>query len=183
MRKKIMVDIETLGVLPGCVVLSIGAIEFNELGCGRSFHQHICPDSACAAGLTIDPRTVMWWLEQSEAARNGLIHAQIVPLETALQELSDAFDWNNVEVWANGASFDFSILKAAYVACGMQPPWQFWNERCFRTLKNLVDKQTYRQLEVLPAVAHDALEDARAQALSAINIFNHIGLSTSRRAA
>lgn len=44
----------------------------------------------------------------------------------------------------------------------------------FRTMKNLVPSGSYELLRVRPDIAHDALDDARAQASTLINIINWV---------
>jgi len=53
----VMLDIETLGVSPGCVILSLSAVEFdiNTGELGESFNMGIDIKSCVDAGLTIDP--------------------------------------------------------------------------------------------------------------------------------
>lgn len=172
--RNIMLDLETLGTQPGCVVLSIGAVEFDLKGITGSFHAHIDVKSSHKAGLTVDPSTVMWWLDQSKEAQNALLCAETVSLQDALEAFSDTFEWDNTQIWANGAAFDFPILEAAYRVTGCAVPWQFWNQRDYRTLKGLVSKEVFNSLRVPPDVAHDALADAKSQALTAIAILNFI---------
>lgn len=172
--RNIMLDIETLGTQPGCVVLSIGAVEFDNSGILATFHAHIDVASSHKAGLTVDPSTMMWWLGQSKEAQDAILQPDTVSLQDALAALTDTFEWGNTRLWANGASFDFPILEAAHSAVGVPVPWQFWNLMDYRTLKNLVDKKVYAQLHVKPDIAHDALADAKSQALTAINIMKFI---------
>ena len=63
--RHLMLDIETFGTTPGCVVLSIGAVEFDLDGIKGEFHAHIDVDSSTALGLKVDARTEKRWLEQS----------------------------------------------------------------------------------------------------------------------
>lgn len=163
----IMLDIETLGTASNSVILSIGAVEFDKSGkLGKEFHTHIEPVSCTNAGLVIDPDTVMWWMAQNEEARNNLIESPKVGLMAALNNFNDVFDWEGKEVWANGASFDFPILKNAYKAVNIISPWQFWRERCFRTYKSTLPAGIIKACTVKAAVAHDALSDAKSQALT-----------------
>lgn len=168
--KKLMLDLETLGTTPGCVVLSIGAVEFDENDLHGSFHAHIDLESSCKAGLVIEPRTTMWWLEQSSEAQSALLEAEKFELRETLEAFVDTFDWDGLQVWANGASFDFPILTAAFNAAGIKTPWAYYNECDYRTLKNLVNKQVFNNLRVRPDLAHDALSDAIAQARTTQNI-------------
>lgn len=172
--RHLMLDIETLGTTPGCVVLSIGAVEFDLNGITGEFHAHIDVPSCIEAGLQMEASTVMWWLDQSKEAQEALLKAETFPLVDVLAALTDTFEWQDLRVWANGASFDFPILDAAYKAVGKKAPWPYYNQMDFRTLKNMVGKKNFDLLRVRSGVAHDALDDARAQALSMINIINWI---------
>ncbi len=176
----VMLDIETLGTAPGCKVLQIGAVVFSP-GCYnvRSFQAKISPGDQGA--LVADPATVKWWSEQDEWARNAVFGLGAVPLHDALEKFSrflevveqDKYQFGaelpNVYIWGNGAGFDMPILAAAYRAMGLSVPWMFYNERCYRTLKNL-----HREVPMVikPAVKHDAFEDALAQAIHAGEILN-----------
>lgn len=153
----VMIDIETLGVLPGCVILSIGATNGKD-----NFSVKIDVEDSVKRGLIIEPRTTIWWMGQSEEARK-LISEKGVDLESALKSFASSFDWKNSRVWCNGASFDFPILKAAFNAIGKELPWPYYNEMDFRTIKNFFDKRLFQELQVKPTVAHDGLQDARAQ--------------------
>lgn len=170
--RHLMLDLETFGTSPGCVVLSLGAVEFNLKGISGEFHAHIEVDSSVAAGLHVDARTALWWLEQSKEAQTALLQADTFPLVDVLSAFSDTFEFKDLKVWANGADFDFPILKAAYDAVKLQVPWMYYNQMDFRTLKNMIGKKNYEKLRVRPTTAHDALDDARAQALTMINIIN-----------
>lgn len=182
--RHLMLDLETLGTTPGCVVLSIGAVEFDLDGIKSEFHAHIDVDSSTALGLKVDARTVMWWLDQSKEAQNALLQADPFPIHDVLDALSDTFDWKDLKVWANGASFDFPILEAVYKAAHRTVPWKYYNQMDFRTMKNLVPNGSYELLRVRPGTAHDALDDARSQALTLVNIINWInGDHNERRLA
>lgn len=49
-----------------------------------------------------------------------------------------------------------------------------YNTRDYRTLKNLVSRQTYDSLRVRPKVAHNALDDAIAQARTLQALLDHV---------
>ena len=164
----IMLDIETLGTTPGCVIASIGACTFDpESGevARQTFYDLIDIGDAVGAGLTIEYGTVLWWLRQSDEARAEITRQDArSPLKEALDNLSA---WyleigadEHTQVWCNGASFDFTILEAAYRAVNAVSPWSYWQLRCARTARNLLPAcETPRQ-----GVAHNALADAIYQA-------------------
>lgn len=170
--KNIMVDLETLGNNSQSVILSIGAVEFDETGLGSTFYVAVDPQSCVDAGLKMDVSTIMWWMQQSDEARAAFNRSK-TNLKQALLDFS-VYVHNcagtDAEVWGNGATFDNVILDNAYRAMGYAKPWQFWNDRCYRTLKNLYPQVPY----VKPNVAHNALEDAIAQARHASQILREL---------
>lgn len=156
---RVMVDIETLGTDPGCAVISIGAVQFDGDGLGDTFTRSISLSSCQDAGLTIDAGTLEWWLEQDEDAQHVLTGG-----DDLAGVLRDFTSWMGVvqpdEMWANSPSFDCVILASAFDAVDMDVPWEFWEQRDCRTVKNLpcaldVDHD---------GTDHDALDDARYQA-------------------
>lgn len=155
--RRIMVDIETLGLEPGCVILSIGAVEFDVNGYREPFYHNIDIESCQNAGLTIDAGTLQWWLEQDQEVQGVLTGG--VELERALDEFTEYYQ-GAAEIWANSPSFDCEILDAAYKAVDEDAPWDYYDERCFRTLRSLplITEKPQRGNE------HDALDDARYQA-------------------
>jgi hypothetical protein len=176
--QNIMIDIESLGTSSNALILSIGAVEFDETGLGQEFHVHIDPDTCVAAGLVIDPRTVMWWMEQSDAARKALLTGKKIPLLKALVQLKEAFDWKGKKVWCNGASFDFPILDNAYRAMGGEAPWEYWNALDYRTVKKIVPQDVLKASVEQAGTAHDALADAKAQALTLIQLMAWVNRNT-----
>ncbi len=59
---------------------------------------------------------------------------------TFLQQLSD-FLPKDVKVWGNGANFDIGILEHAYDQYQIEIPWEFWNVRDCRTIKDMYESQ------------------------------------------
>lgn len=172
----VMVDLETLGTAPGSAILSIGAVFFDpETGAlGAQFHEKITLASCEAAGLRMDAPTVLWWMEQSSEARQTVFFdGNAIPLQPVLVHFSTFLSTadgglEKVRIWGNGAAFDNVLLREAYLAEGMIPPWNHWNDRCYRTLKNLrPDVKMERS-----GTHHDALDDAVSQARHACAIFS-----------
>jgi DNA polymerase III epsilon subunit-like protein len=161
-----MIDIETLDTKSSAVILSIGAVEFDEQRILSEFHRHIDIQSCIDKGLTVSGSTILWWLEQSEEARTRL-QQPANQLEAVLAELQQAFNWDGKEVWANGSDFDLPILANAYRACGYSnAPWPYYQGRDYRTVRKMFPKSVLNEYTVEPVCAHDALEDARAQVLT-----------------
>lgn len=161
--RRIMIDIETLGTEPGCVVLSIGAIQFGpERMDGDGFYATIDPTDAQERGLTVDAGTVEWWMEQSGAAQAAAFQGD-EELSEALLGLTEYIDPQSgpFEVWAKSPDFDCKILEAAYDQTILECPWSYDQTRCVRTATSLV---TPTPQSDDGQIAHHALHDARKQA-------------------
>ena len=173
-KPECMVDLETLGNSNTAVILSIGACMFYPTGEGvlpDPFEAFVDPQSCVSAGLTMDPSTVLWWMDdQRDEARIALMDKMdtAVPLRTALARFSEWFGQSK-PFWGNGATFDNVILRSAYTAVGLPCPWKFWDDRCYRTLKNLAPTVKLQR----EGVHHSAMWDAISQAkhLQQINRF------------
>ena len=169
----IMIDLETLGTRPGCVILSIAAVPFATPFDIESFYVRISePSWYLYPGFHVDQATLEWWSKQNAEARKEAFGGTD-DCKSALYSFAEccrALPTAPV-VWGNGASFDLTILSEAYKLLGMRPPWKYTDERCYRTLKALYPQIPYLE----PQVKHNALQDASAQAQHAARIFSWIG--------
>lgn len=172
----VMIDLETMGTGADAPIVSIGAVWFDRFeGCKGVFYTPVSLKSSVASGAVIDPDTVVWWLGQSDDARKLFTEEQAyaLDLDVALQSLNSAVAAANPEgVWGNGASFDNTILAESYRRAGVTPAWKFWQDRCFRTMKN-----AYANLVPAPereGTHHNALDDAKYQAAHLQLILNHM---------
>lgn len=162
----IMIDLETLSSQPDAAIVSIGACTFFHGDATRkTFSCVIDPRSSQRAGGHVDAGTVIWWMAQSAEARDVFGNGDALPLREALLRFSlFVGQWPERRIWGNGAGFDNVVLRRSYERCGdMTAPWNFRDDRCYRTLKSLrPDIAPVRQ-----GVAHNALDDAIAQAVHA----------------
>ena len=176
-----MLDIETLGIRPGSVILSIGAVKFDLYSdtpvpmpgdpatLHMTFTAHVSVTDSVRHGLTIDPSTVLWWLAQSEVARQDVVQGQraAMPLQQALIAFSCWLSNSPPAkyVWAHGATFDPVLLAAAYIAADVDNPMNFRNVRDTRTLyamaKDLIPNPPAWPE---PPLQHAAIWDAWTQA-------------------
>ena len=174
----VMVDIETMSTRSNAAVISIGAVKFNPEGTPgvlgdsadseyHDFYTAVDLQSCIDLGMRVDGATVMWWLGQSDKAR---LREGAVSISAALNELMIWFGPNSLPTWGNGAAFDCVVLRNAYLATGVYPPWRYTDERCYRTLRSVFPAIEY----VPPTLAHDALEDARAQATHCQKLFQQL---------
>lgn len=180
----VMLDLETMDVAPTAAIVAIGVVEFDPIlhVIGRSLYLPVDLASATHMGGTISADTVLWWLHQEQAARNELSRADRHNLAIALADLAR---WLQpcgaaVRMWGNAHSFDCSILRGAYLRAGMNVPWRYSSDRCYRTLKGLMPhiKPIDRA-----GTHHHALDDAMHQARHALQLLAAVQQQGSSRTA
>lgn len=161
MQKKLCsLDLETLGTRPGDTILSVGACLFDhERGIYSEMHLTINQESSRAAGLRAQKSTLAWWQEQSAEAKAAAFKGEF-SLETALQMFRMWLPEDTL-VYGNGANFDNNLLAAAYRAMKQEPPWKYWDDRCYRTIAAMFMKTRTERV----GTYHNALDDAKTQAL------------------
>lgn len=169
----LMIDTETLGVRPGSIIASIGAVEFDaQTGAiGRLFSANIDLDSAERAGLTMDVSTVRWWMRQSDQARETTFTKGGKSVDLAMLELSQfTRSVSPTRIWAHSPSFDIVLLEAAYRLINLPFPFSFTQTRDTRTIFDLAGVKPEK-----PGIAHNALDDAVAQANAVIEAHRLLG--------
>jgi len=170
----IMLDLETMGNNNRAAIIAVGAVAFDINGVVDKFYQQVILESSVSAGMQIDTSTILWWLKQSDAARSAFDNNE--QSESLLNGLAAFTVWFNkvdgCEVWGDGAAFDNTILSSAYGLLKIQKPWKFWNDRCYRTIKNL-----YPDVEMTrTGTHHNAVDDAESQALHLIEVCKRKGI-------
>lgn len=177
----IMIDLETMAVTSDAAIISIGACQF-DLKTGQIGDKHYYTAVTLQSNLDYErrilPSTLVWWMDQSHNAQDVFRDVAAVHLEDALVGL---VEWmgdtckvhkDAANVWGMGASFDTPMLEHAFTQTKIAIPWQFWNNKCARTYKNLPgakDVQVQRK-----GVHHNALDDAVFQAEQVIAIHKHL---------
>lgn len=156
-----MIDLETMGTKQGSAIVSIGAVVFDPR-CGKvtkdTFYEELDWESQ---DRLICTNTQEWWGKQSKQARDALYGLEDLP--SALKELAQWLP-KDCKVWGNGATFDISMLENAYDQHNIPVPWQFWNIRDCRTIKDLYESARGGWDNQVGAGAHNALHDAIYQA-------------------
>lgn len=176
----VMIDCETMGTRPDAPILAIGAVPFNlatgEIGKKMSY-MNIDLGSTMALGAKPDARTLMWWLTQSDKARQSVTQGHRLPAQEALTDFGKFLEYNTVsakdrKVWACGTDFDVTLLAEHYRRCNIEVPWMYYNSRDYRTVREL-----WREVaETIPrsGTHHNALDDALYQTQVLIGIRKHL---------
>jgi hypothetical protein len=175
MRKHYMLDIETLGLEVGSVILQVAMRQFlSEDEDGKyvvdygdaPFLYKVDVDLQTAEGTTANMKTIRWWLQTDaekllemldpEGAVDPLLCASMFAYYT---------DWQNAVVWARDPDFDCAHMLHFCATYLREEPklWHFSKQRSHRTLLDLAC------VTHVPARdAHSALADVDAQIESAI---------------
>jgi len=171
----IMLDLETLGTRPGCVILTLGAVKFDPYTLsdpGPGIYFRVDVDEQTALGREVQEDTLNWWLQQVEDVREeALGEHDRVSLDTMYRDLNRFLVGAN-NIWAQGPLFDFAILEHLYRQMGWPTPWHYWQIRDSRTLFGVHGDPRVKG----KAGLHNALEDCVSQATAVQQIYNNLGI-------
>jgi DNA polymerase III epsilon subunit-like protein len=171
----VMVDLETLGTSPRSTILSIGAVEFSCRGIEEvQFYRECCPQQL---GRSIQISTLQWWFGQKikpPIYGTTTIDTAVAEFNQYLQnKIKEASSRAQIILWANGIDFDWGLLKEVMEDYFMKSPVKYNNVRDYRTLARL--HSSIQRPEMPPDLAHNALQDAKAQALHCVELLKHVG--------
>lgn len=189
----VMIDIETLGTTQDSTILQIGAVGFAKDGMDPGFYADVTVEDQIAMGRKVDPFTLGWWLDRtsSEARlsvferrdidKRSLLHS-LVALNQYIKAYLIDDTHNNTKhdkLWANSPAFDLAIIRNAMEMCEIKPVWQYWHEADVRTLKVLDGIVQGVEIKKIPimregGIAHNALDDAKNQALYVSHFLENI---------
>jgi len=173
MAKHLMIDMETMAVSPNAVVLSLGAVHFDPYSSDimDEIYFKIDLDDQDKLGREIDPNTIDWWSKQDPGIMEEAFSPDgRLPLVTAIDQFHK-FAWGCGAFWSHGATFDLVIIENIYRQLGKPIPWQYWQLRDTRTLFDLGHDP-----EMPKESKHDALADAKRQAIGVQNIYRKLNL-------
>lgn len=180
MNTDLMIDLETLDVLPTATVLTIGAVKFDPFGDDltepkmEKFYVKVDVDSCDKLGCTVSQATLDWWANQNkEAQEEAFDPNDRISINDALNQLYK-FSWGAKRVWSHGAGFDVIILEHLFRKIEKAIPWSFWEVRDTRTLFDLGINPNRP-----PVLKHHALQDAWNQAVGVQNVFKSLRTASS----
>jgi hypothetical protein len=164
----LMIDIETLGTTPDALILTVAAQSFDPVGNGyynQSYYARVDFDSQLER--KIEDGTLQWWSTQnSEAREEAFTESDRKPLDQVLDELGKLI-WQSNSIWANGPTFDMTILEHAYKSYKKPLPWQYYRVRDARTVYMLrpdtAALSTPQAFSAARPASHHALDDCRRQ--------------------
>jgi len=179
MAQHAMIDLETLGTKPDCVILTLGAIKFNPFtneDPHSGIYQKIDIDEQDTLGRTQDDSTIEWWGNQSASVQEEAFTEEgRIGLDKMTSEINKFLVGVDV-IWAQGPAFDIVILENLYQQLNKPIPWNFWQIRDSRTLFSLLKKDPRKSIQ---QEAHNALADCYYQALSVQTAYKELGINAN----
>jgi len=174
MAKHLMVDLETMAVTPNAVILTLGAVHFDpwENTIGDELYMRFDLDDQDFLERDIDPNTMEWWSKQDPAImEEAFSDNDRVPVSEAMDRFHK-FAWGCSAFWSHGAVFDLIIIENILTQLNKPKPWSFWQCRDTRTIFDLGHDP-----EMPKGSKHNALEDAKRQAIGVQNIYRKLNIA------
>ena len=156
-----MIDLETLGVEPDSVIITLGAIKFDPYT-DEDPHSGLylrcdIEEQSEKYHRTIDENTLEWWGKQKPEIRDEAFgeHEDRVNMEQ-LTKAINKFCVGVDQLWCQGPLFDYAILQNLYKGVGKPCPWNFWQIRDSRTLFAMMPSDPRKAIQ---EELHNALAD------------------------
>lgn len=196
----IMLDLETLGTVPGSVITQIGLVEFDpesdEAPIVSAMNAGLDVDLQVRRGMNISGDTLKWWMEQREVL--PFIASSVSPSE-AIDEIlgfvtsaanrarmaaracrpEEVIEDPKVLLWGYGASFDEPLLRVLYDRFDRSWPFSYRSSRCLRSFFAQHGRVKHPLSETVAGLKHNALTDATVQALDLIETARSHGVVLS----
>ena len=173
MPRHLMFDLETMSTDPRATILTLGAVKFDPFTDEFFDEMYIRIDieEQEKLGREIDPNTLEWWGKQDpEIMMEAFSDDDRISLNEAMDQFHK-FAWGCDKVWSHGAVFDIVIIEDLLRQMGRTEPWKFWDCRDTRTLFDLANP------DMPQSAKHNALEDAKRQAIGVQNVMRKLGRS------
>jgi hypothetical protein len=178
----VMIDIETLGMKPGCVVLQIACVPF-QLRCQEAtipadkdrwlaytvratanFHLNV--SQQLLTGMKIDGETLKWW---AHPERTNIYPALFMAGAKADNRsvLADFCDYikprETPYIWTRGIDFDLPIISELLRVYDLREPWHYRHKMDVRTYLAAAFGTEMPNRDYYLGTAHDAAVDCLNQ--------------------
>lgn len=176
-----MIDLETLSTLPDAAVVSIGVAIFNDDKVLDSVGWALDPKSVHGH---IDPKTVNWWMQQEQAAREYSFGGKYQSMTVGFELKTLLAKYDVKEVWSKDPHFDHIILSQWWDRVNTVEkfnlgdfPYHYRAPRSFRTLEAEAIRAGFDPAEWAQwnYVAHNPVDDAVTQARAVIKMRQLLG--------
>ena len=173
--KHLMIDIESLGLVAGSVVLSAAGLWFDPYtgNFAKAFDINLSVEEQLAAGYTIDGDTAKWWFERPLDLFLSMAERRKDTLTLEAADYAILEHTKRAEhIWAMGPDFDFTLLPHALKTA----KWPFWKNRDVRTMRMFVSEARQHEIaELYKDKVHDPMVDCEKQVAIVTAAYKEIG--------
>lgn len=158
-------------------LLTLGAAKFTREGIIDRFIVRFDTEDCERFGLKIEAGTVKWWFDDKrQAAREAIAALGEVDLYAGLDGYAQWINQTPTDqrgsAWSKGSNFDNAKLKSIYKKVGLEWPFSYKQEECYRTMVNRFPDVPFEP----QGIGHSAIDDAVNQALHLIAICEKHGI-------
>lgn len=168
-----MIDIETLGTEPDCVVLSVGACKFNPYNLEEPHTRTLwrpSADTQMDSGRSVLESTLQWWARLPQHIQDEAFSEEgRVPLDQFFKELNKYLVGVD-KIWCQGPQFDMVILENLFTQFEHHKGWAFWQIMDCRTIFNMMPVDPRKAIQ---QNLHSADADAYYQAVCVQQTYKH----------
>lgn len=159
--KYIVIDIETLGRRNDAAVTQVGIVIADEnFDVLDSYLIQVTPDAWNTCDRTFTGETLLWWMEQKNTPTSKkpthIVHSYKY-LVDKLYQIFDRYNTEDTTIWTEGL-MDLFCIKDLCEYFDMNTPWEFWQPRDIRTVKDFI-----KEWKTFENNNHNALDDALNQ--------------------
>lgn len=178
--KHVMIDTETLGLTPGCVVRTVSLVEFEPTTgkTGRKQTWVINLQDSIKAGFKVEAGTIKWWMTKSDEARKAFVATP--EEETSLVSFVNEFvEWfkqynGKVAVWGLQIDYDLPMVRCylayyyMYIMRNDDYPLP-WNRKLLIDVRPFME--VYRAKHEEYKTVHTSMDDCMQQIEAVAEVF------------
>ena len=169
-----MFDIESLDLGTQAVVTQIAFVAFDLADPEtvlKEVTEYLPIQPQLALGRTISAKTIIWWMQQDDKARNRFkqndgddMDELLALMRSVARKASQVIaESNGYEIWARGPQFDIANIESLLSACGEKAPWKYGAVRDLRTLMSQAGLHVSDVPRRPTLIEHVALDDCKYQ--------------------
>ena len=158
MSNYLMVDLETMGICATSIVLSVGAVIFDdEYNIIDKKLWVLDKKEQLKLGRTFNKETIKFWEEQPPEAKKQFITEHLYSLDEFRKDFTTFVNNYNVRlVWSSAPNLDIGCIQTLFDIDnqGDHLPWRFDKIRDLRTIRDYLREYPKRN-----GVFHNAVDD------------------------
>jgi hypothetical protein len=171
-----MIDIETLGTEPDCVVLSVGAVKFDPFNSQEPHAKTLWRpnvDQQTVAERSVLDSTLEWWAKQPQHIQDEAFDEEGRMFIAEFMQDLNKYLVGVDKIWCQGPQFDMVILEHLFKQFNHHMNWAFWQVMDCRTVFNMMPVDPRKAIQ---QNLHSADEDAYYQAVCVQQSYKHFNI-------